>query len=148
MDLLGRLAATASLFLQTGAITLAAQLQPNSYATFLPLTTHARPALGQNISCVLVAIGRICASVSHAAPTKGSAVTAYGWLIQDNVAQSDVAMSTTWRYKTTKSYCAGISAPDGIASCTRDIGTATSGYKVEIDVWMGGYTAMTHFVPQ
>ena len=47
---------------------------------------------------------------------------------------ADVPMHTTWHYKTTTSYCDGISGGDGIASCSRYISGATKGYYVSITV--------------
>jgi hypothetical protein len=61
-------------------------------------------------------------------------------------------MQTTWNFKTTTSYCDGVTDSDGLASCTRTIGGATVGYTVTIDVaitWQGQtYVDQTSFIPQ
>jgi hypothetical protein len=43
-------------------------------------------------------------------------------------------MTTAWHYKTVTSACEGATRDDGVASCTRGIRGASSGYRVGIDV--------------
>jgi beta-lactamase superfamily II metal-dependent hydrolase len=94
----------------------------------------------------------VTAWVSNSSPVKNSNVTVYGKITQDGVGISGVPMHTTWRYKSTTSYCDGTSGSDGVASCTRGIGNAASGYTVWIDVdftYQGQhYYARTSFTPQ
>jgi hypothetical protein len=63
-----------------------------------------------------------------------------------------VPMSTSWYYKTTTSYCSGITDGSGTASCSRDISRATKGYTVTIAVaftYNGQvYSTSTGFTPQ
>lgn len=65
---------------------------------------------------------------------------------------SGVTMNTSWHYKTTTSSCSGTSGNDGVASCTRDISRATSGYTVNIDVVFSyngqSYSGQASFTPQ
>jgi hypothetical protein len=57
-------------------------------------------------------------------------------------------MSSTWHYKTTISYCYGVTDSSGIAYCARGISQATHGYRVNIDVNIAGYVATTWFTTQ
>ena len=94
----------------------------------------------------------VSASVSNASPTKNSSVTVSGTLTNDGQGVSGVPMTATWHYKTTNSSCTGTTGSNGVASCSRTIGNASSGYTVVIDVsfnWNGQiYTAETSFTPQ
>jgi hypothetical protein len=91
----------------------------------------------------------VTARVSNAYPPRYSTVTVYGQLTG---AGAGVTMNTTWHYKTTTSSCSGVTDGSGLASCSRDIGGATAGYFVSIDVSFsyGGriYVAQTGFTPQ
>jgi hypothetical protein len=90
--------------------------------------------------------------VSQVAPTQYSDITVYGKLTQDGVGIRGASMQTTWHYRTTTSYCDGVSGGDGIAACTRFISTATRGYYVSVTVefsYQGQhYVAGTGFTPQ
>jgi len=66
----------------------------------------------------------------------------------NGVGQANQAMNTTWHYKTTTSYCSGTTGSTGLASCSRNIGNATVGYTVNVDVAIGGYSVTTWFTPQ
>jgi hypothetical protein len=57
-------------------------------------------------------------------------------------------MTTSWHYKTTTSSCSGVTGADGVAACSRGIGRATSGYRLNVDVVIDGYGATTWFTPQ
>ena len=94
------------------------------------------------------------ACVSNASPTHNTNVTVYGRLVVGGQPVSGATMDTTWHYKSKPSYCGGEAATgaDGIASCTRDVSSATSGYQVVIDMVFsyGGqtYNGQTSFTPQ
>jgi len=92
------------------------------------------------------------ATVSNPSPTDGSTETVSGTFLNNGQGVAGVEMDTTWHDKTTTSYCSAITGSDGVASCSRDIGGATKGYTVVIDVafsWQGQtYTASTSFTPQ
>jgi len=118
--------------------TATAAATPTSTTTQAPTFT---PTAQQSIT--------VTARVSNAYPPRYSTVTVYG---QITGAGAGVPMSTTWHYKTTTSYCSGVTDGSGLASCSRSIGGATAGYFVSIDVSFsyGGqfYTAQTGFTPQ
>jgi hypothetical protein len=102
---------------------------------------------GSNVVCNTYNSTQICAWVSIANPSKNSTETVYGRLLINNIGQANQTMTTTWHYKSTSSTCSGITDTEGNASCSRSIGGATSGYQVNIDVSIGGYTATTWFIP-
>ncbi|MDW7755438.1 MAG: MBL fold metallo-hydrolase [Brevefilum sp.] len=103
---------------------------------------------GQNIHCQTFDQAEVCASVSDANPPKYSYVTVYGRLLINGVPQSGKAMTSTWHFKTTTSYCdSGITGLGGLASCERYIGGASVGYQVDIDVSIEGYAVTTSFTP-
>jgi hypothetical protein len=100
------------------------------------------------VRCQSSGATEICAWVSKGHPSQNSTVTVYGRLLVNGVGQSGLTMATTWHYKTTTSTCSGITGPSGVAQCSRDIGRATIGYQVNIDVVIGGYQVTTWFTPQ
>lgn len=104
---------------------------------------------GENIRCHTDGQVELCASVSNANPPRFSSVTVYGRLVVNNQPQVGKSMLTTWYYKTTTSYCdTGITGLGGLASCDRLIGGATTGYQVDIDVMIEGYSVTTSFTPR
>ena len=54
-------------------------------------------------------------------------------------------MKATWRYRTTTRYCSGTAVRSGLAQCTMDIGDATRGYVLNVDVVIGGFQVTTWF---
>lgn len=115
---------------------------------------HLEPPLpdempGENVHCQAYGEVEICASVSNANPPRYSNVTVYGRLVINGEPQAGNVMLSTWRYKTTASYCdTGITGPGGLASCERYIGGASAGYPVDIDVIIDGYSVKTGFTPR
>ena len=103
---------------------------------------------GYNIVCNQIGNAQICASVSNATPAQYSNVTVYGRLLVNGVGQSGLTMNTSWHYKSTVSYCSGVTDANGLAQCTRDISRATEGYQVNVDVAFQSYSARTWFTPQ
>lgn len=94
------------------------------------------------------------ASVSDPAPRQNQSVTVTAKLVDGSgTGVPGASMSTTWHYKTTASTCVGgPTNVDGIATCSRDIGGASIGYSVRVDVvlTLGGqtYTTSTSFTPK
>lgn len=119
---------------------------PTSTATLAPPTPP--PPSGENVVCNQTGAAEICAWVSKADLAQNSTETVYGRLVINGIAQAGRTMSTTWHYKTTTSSCSGTTWSDGVASCSRNIGRATLGYQVNVDVVIDGYTATTWFVAQ
>src|SRR5438045_2226338 len=78
------------------------------------------------------------ANVSNANPHQNSRVTVYGILaLLENHLGHGVPgerMVTTWHFKSRNSQCSAITGDNGKAECSRDIGRATKGYTVFIDV--------------
>jgi hypothetical protein len=120
--------------------------------TTAPPTTSAPATVSASGCLPATSSDGVQACVSNASPTKNSNVTVYGRLVVGGKAISGATMNTSWHYKTTTSSCSGTSGTDGVASCTRDISRATSGYTVNIDVvftYNGqSYSGSTSFTPQ
>ena len=106
------------------------------------------PIAGANLVCNRSGAAEICAWVSQANPSQNATEVVYGRLIVNGAPQAGRPMSTTWHYKTTTSSCSGTTWSDGVASCSRSIGRASLGYRVNVDVVIDGYSATTWFVPQ
>jgi len=104
------------------------------------------------LAAINSSVNQAQACVNNSSPSKNSNVTVYGRLVVGGQVIKNVAMDTTWEYKTTTSYCSGNSGSSGVASCTRSIGNASSGYRVYITIHFsyGGqsYSDVTSFVTQ
>ncbi|MDQ2805345.1 MAG: hypothetical protein M3Z04_00265 [Chloroflexota bacterium] len=72
------------------------------------------------------------AAVSNAAPRQNSSVTVSGTRKSGGKPVAGVPMTATWRYKTTISFCTGVTKAAGVASCSRRISRATTGYPVRV----------------
>lgn len=103
---------------------------------------------GQNVVCKTVGAVRVCASVSNATPARYTNVTVYGTFTLNGVPQANKTMRTTWKFKTTTSYCNAITNSVGLARCTRNISGATKGFRVYVIVNVGGYMVTTWFTPR
>lgn len=91
---------------------------------------------------------QICASVSDATPTKYSTVWVYGRLLIHGYPVLSQPMFSTWYYRTTSPTCDGRwPNAEGVASCSRSIGNAASGYTVRVAVSIGEYSVDTSFTP-
>ena len=77
--------------------------------------------------------GKVTATVSNAQPHQNSRVTVTGHVGGQNVSHHD-RMITTWHFKTRNVQCQADADANGTAQCTRDIGRATRGFVVVIDV--------------
>jgi hypothetical protein len=90
------------------------------------------------------------ASISNAYPAQYSTVTAYGRILVNGHGKAGVPMTATWHYKTTTSFCTGVSDGTGLASCSRRISRATAGFFVSVVVtfrYAGAPAAYTGFTP-
>lgn len=117
-------------------------------ATQEPTATQ-QPPTGANVVCTASGTTELCAWVSEGTPAQNSDVTVYGRLYSNGSPVAGQPMTTTWNYRTTAPSCdTGATGGDGIASCTRDIGRASIGFRVDINVTLGGLTATTFFTPQ
>ncbi len=121
--------------------------------SILPTATSAPPTptpgtLPTEISGPVV---EVTAWVDNPTPTQNSTVTVFGKFTIGNAGIAGVPMDATWRYKSTDSYCDGVTDAQGIAICNREIAKATKGYTVRIDVvfvYEGKtYRAQTSFTP-
>ena len=94
----------------------------------------------------------VSAWVSDPAPAQGAMVTVYGKLTRGGVGVSGASMSTNWNYQWTTSCCSGVSAWDGVASCSALIGAPTPGryVRVQVSFYYAGqwYYATTGFTPR
>lgn len=137
---------------------------PTSTLTPTPTTTHtptptptgaptAPPTpTGANVSCTEYAGAvQMCSWVSHAYPSQRTTVTVYGRLISAGLPVAGAPMHTVWHYKTTTPTEDCTTGADGIGRCSRNIGSATKGYTVQVDVTIThqgqSYRATTHFTP-
>jgi len=118
------------------------------YLPIVLIMTAATPISGVNVVCQQATNIEVCAWVSNSTPAQNSEVTVYGRLLLGGSGQPGQTMLATWRYKTTSPTCSGITDGNGRASCTRHIGRATVGYRVDIEVIIAGHTAVTWFMPQ
>lgn len=96
---------------------------------------------------------RVTASVSNPSPRQSSQMTVAGQLTRDGQGVAGAAMRAIWHYRTTSPTCeGGPTGADGKASCSRNIGGATSGFTVRIEVifeYQGRtYKGETSFTPQ
>jgi hypothetical protein len=90
--------------------------------------------------------------VSNGTPARFSTVTVYGRIHSNGVGIPGVPMHAVWHYRTTSPDCDGQSDADGVASCARNIGGASTGHYVRVVVtftYAGQtYVAETGFTPQ
>ncbi len=110
--------------------------------------TVVPPPSGINVVCNNNGNAQICAWVSNGSPVKYSTVTVYGRLLINGIGASGQTMTATWHYKSTTPTCTGSTNETGNASCSRSIGSATSGYQVNVDVNIAGQSATTWFTPK
>lgn len=137
---------------RTPTATLTPTVTPPSTPTRTPTATATRsnpnPPGGANVDCRTNGAAQICAWVSNGSPSQHANVTVYGRLYQSGLPVVGAAMHTSWHYKTTTPTADCTTAYDGIGSCTRNIGNASKGYRVRVDVTINDYGARTWFSPQ
>ena len=109
------------------------------------------PPPGFNIICRFFGARHVCASVSNATPSHYTNVTVYARLLSNGVPVPGAAVHTVWHYRTTTPTEDCTTGNDGIGHCTRNIGGAASGYRVDVDVrisYQGAiYSVYTWFRP-
>ncbi len=94
------------------------------------------------------------ATASTASPRQNSTVTVSGTLQSAGKPVAGIPMTATWRYKTTTSFCTGVTNAAGVASCSRRISRATVGYPVRVTLVFASVgrtalgTAVTSFTPR
>ena len=126
---------------------------PTPTPTRTPTPTATPPAPpGVNLDCRVTGIVQVCASISNANPQRYTNVTAYGRLIVAGAPVAGAPVHTTWHFRTTTQTEDCTTGSDGVGHCTRSIGGASAGYRVNVDVrvtYQGGYyTAYTWFTPE
>lgn len=135
----------------TPTATVTPTATPTSTPTRTPTATATRtnptPPSGANVDCRTNGAAQICAWVSNGSPSQHANVTVYGRLYQGGSPVVSASMHTTWHYKTTTPTEDCTTGYDGIGSCTRNIGNASKGYRVWVDVTISGYYASTSFTP-
>jgi len=98
-----------------------------------------------------IPVVEVIAWVDNPTPAQNATVTVFGKFTIRSAGIAGVPMDTTWHYKSTDSYCDGITDVQGIATCNREIGRATKDYTVRIDVVFAyegkTYRAQTSFTP-
>ena len=126
---------------------------PTDTPTSTPTPTSVATPNGANVSCPeYTGYVQICAWVSNGSPNQNNTLTVYGRLIASGVPIVGAPMHTVWHYKTTTPTEDCTTGSDGIGRCTRNIGNATAGYTVSVNVtitYQGlNYGASTWFRPQ
>ncbi len=112
------------------------------------------PSLAPTIAAPIISTTTVVvtASVSNASPSQQSEVTITATITNNGQPIYGLPMLATWHYRTTTSICTALTGANGIASCTRNIASATLGYAVTIDVgitWEARvYTASARFTPK
>lgn len=120
-------------------------------ATRTTTTTPTATPAGANVACNTVGQVQICGWMSDATPFQYTVITDFGRLTVDGVGVGNLQMTATWHFASVTVQCSGVTGTDGIAACSRNIGAATPGRIVTVDVtitYQGSqYTATTSFVP-
>ena len=121
---------------------------PTPSPTPTPTPLPPTPPNAANLHCTTRPCSQLCAWISDPAPQQNSTVTAYARLILAGAPVPGQLVTTTWHYKSTTPVETCTTASDGIAACARQIGRATAGYTVLVDVAAGALSASTWFTPQ
>ena len=111
-------------------------------------TADATPTGTDNGLCAATATMSI-----PAPPSPNYTETVTGVLTcKDGLAPTGASMHAVWHEKAADKTCNGTTDATGTATCNRQIGTLTSGYKVVIDVTFGlngaAYATTTSFTPK
>ena len=135
----------------TPTVTATATVTPTTTATPTPTASPPAPP-GENVDCRTLGIVQVCAAISNNTPQRYTNVTAYGRLYAAGAPVVGAAVHTTWHFRTTTPTEDCETETDGIGHCTRNIGGASTGYRVNVDVRItyqgNNYTARTWFTPQ
>lgn len=115
-----------------------------------PRSTPPWPG-GVHVNCRQFNAVQVCAWVSNGAPSRYTNVTVYGRLVVGSTPISGAGVHTIWHYRSTTPTQDCTTGGDGVGSCTRNIGGASSGYRVDVDVQIRYdgqvYAADTWFTP-
>lgn len=116
-----------------GSFDTSGNLEDSSFITPTPIPVVEAKA------CLPLVTGRQTlaqACVSDPAPRQYTSVTLYTRLIVDGHVALQASMETKWDFKYFDNSCRGLASnsPDGIISCTIDIGNATKNFTVMINV--------------
>ena len=136
---------------QTSTPTATYTATPMPTATAIPTATPTptlTPISGQNMQCQQFGNEQLCGWVSNGSPEQNSTVVVYGRYLINGAGQGGLGMMTYWHYKSTTPSCSGSTQTTGVASCARDIGRATHGYTVQVDIEINGRAVQTWFTPQ
>ena len=132
----------------TATLTLTPTWTPTWTAT--PLPTPIWPG-GANVYCRQFNAVQVCAWVSNGSPARYTNVTVYGRLVVGSTPIGGAGVHTIWHYRTTTPTEDCTTGGDGVGHCTRNIGGAGSGYRVDVDVQIRYdgqvYAADTWFTP-
>jgi hypothetical protein len=91
---------------------------------------------------------QLCAWVTNGTPAQLTDVTVYGRYWVNGAGVAHQTMQTAWHYRSTSNSCGATTDENGVAHCFRNIGGATVGYRVNIDVTVNGVTVQTWFIPR
>lgn len=121
--------------------------RPTATATTVPPTaTPTEPPTAVVAPCT------VTATVSNASPVQNASVTVTGVLACPDGSPEGAAMTTSWQFASTTSSCDGVANASGVATCSRQIGQATTGRRVPITVTFTRdgkrYQGSTGFTPQ
>lgn len=118
--------------------------------TLTPVATPPWPD-GINVECRQYGAVQACAWVSNNSPSRYSNITVYARLIVGAEVISGASVKTTWHYRSSTPIELCTTEADGVGHCMRNIGGASSGSPVEVDVnvtYEGkDYHAATLFTP-
>lgn len=132
---------------ETGTPAATATATRTATATATATATNPAPHGGDNEDCRQQGAAQLCAWVSDGSPVQSQEVTVYARLYVGGVPVMGAAVHTAWHYKTTTPTQDCVTGADGVGACTRNIGRATLGYRVDVDVQVDGVSAETWFVP-
>jgi hypothetical protein len=124
-------------------------LTPTPTAT--PTSTPApaaTPTNAANIHCTNAGADQLCAWVSNPDPQRYTNVAVYSRLYRSAAPVANRLITTTWHYKTTTPVETCTTGANGLASCVRNIGGASPGYTVVVDVSAGSISTYTTFTPR
>lgn len=96
------------------------------------LPAHAAPLVSPVVAPAAFTTYTTTATVPNASPRQNSSVTVSGTLKSASKPVAGIPMTATGHYKTTTSFCSGVTNAAGVASCTRRISRATKGYPVRV----------------
>jgi hypothetical protein len=127
---------------------------PTPLASPTPLPPTATPIPAATATPTLIPVGyEAGATMTVLDPPRFSETTVVGTLTYNHAGVAGAAMHTVWHYRTTTSTCDSVTGADGVASCTRNVGGATAGYTVVVDVTFTApdqsiHTTSTSFTPR